>query len=157
MTDLKKVKSRLTSSLYLFEFYRARYELCPSNVGFFQPFNTASDVQQQVKTTLVSPIIGLITIVPNICRLIGSILIMAVSIPCISPALFIEGFVDSVATLQSTIVTPLVACAVTLASLASIVTRTLATIFSYDGGEFENDLLSFLPDNPYEDQNHSLN
>ena len=82
---------------------------------------------------------------------------MAVSIPCISPSLFIEGLVDSVAALESTIVTPLVASVVTLASLVSMVTRTLATVFSYDGGEFKNDFLTFLPENPYKGAQASLN
>ena len=157
VTDLKKVKQRLIGSLYSFEINRSQYELCPSNIGFFQPFKTPSDVQQQLKTTLVSPLVGLFSIVPNILHLIKSILIMAVSIPCISPALLIEGLVDSVAALESTIVTPLVASIVTLASLVSMVTRTLATVFSYDGGEFKNDLLSFLPKNPYKGVQASLN
>ena len=106
-------------------------------------------MQQQLKTTLVSPLVGLFSIVTCITNLIKSMLIMAVSIPCISPSLFIEGLVDSVAALVSIIVTPLVASVVTLASLVSMVTRTLATVFSYDGGEFKNDLFSFLPENPY--------
>lgn len=151
VTDLKKVKRQLIGSLYIFEFNRIKYELCPSNIGFFHPFKTSSDVQQQLKTTLVSPLVGLFSIVPNILHLIKSILIMAVSIPCISPSLFIEGLVDSVSALESAIVTPLVASVVTLASLVSMVTRTLATVFSYDGGEFKNDLLSFLPENQYKD------
>lgn len=157
MTDLTKVKRRLIGSLYSFEFNRSKYELCPSNIGFFQPFKTPFDVQQQLKTTLVSPLVGLFSIAPNILFLIKDLLIMAVSIPCISPDLFIEGLVDSVAALESTIVTPLVASVVTLASLISMVTRALATIFSYDGGEFENDLLWFLPDNPYKGLAASLN
>ena len=74
-----------------------------------------------------------------------------------SPDLFIHGLVDSVAALESTIVVPLVAIAVTLASLVSIVTRSLATVFSYNDGGFNNDLLSFLPENPFKNWDCSLN
>ena len=157
MTDLQKVKERLIYSLYDFELSRSRFELCPSNIGFFQPFKTPSDVHQQIKTMLISPIIGLFSIVNGVFNVIENILIMAVSIPCFSPTLFIEGIVGGVAALERMIVTPLVACAVTLASLVSLVTRTLATIFSYDGGEFKNDSLSFLPDNPFKNVNLSPN
>ena len=157
MTDLQKVKERLIYSLYDFELSRSRFELCPSNIGFLQPFKTPSDVHQQIKTMLISPIIGLFSIVNGVFNVIENILIMAVSIPCFSPTLFIEGIVGGVAALERMIVTPLVACAVTLASLVSLVTRTLATIFSYDGGEFKNDSLSFLPDNPFKNVNLSPN
>lgn len=96
VTDLKKVKERLIASLYSFEINRSKYELCPSNIGFFQPFKTPSDVQQQLKTTLVSPLVGLFSIVPNILYLIKSLLIMAVSIPCINPnnGFYLEQFVS---------------------------------------------------------------
>lgn len=157
MTDLNKVKQRFVESLYLFEIDRARYELCSSDTGFFQPFKTASDLQQQIKTTFVSPISGLFSILGNILFLIKNVLMMTISIPCMSPNLFIEGLVGGVAALEATIVTPLVAIAVTLASLVSMLTRTLATVFSYDGRKFRNDLLSFLPENPFKGIRPGLN
>lgn len=104
-----------------------RYILC-QKIGFFDPFETPSDVQQQIKTILVLPIIGLTHIAQNIIRLIKDILILAVSIPCISPALFIDGLVDSVDALASIIAFAVNTCARTLISLVSIVTRTYATV-----------------------------
>jgi len=74
-----------------------------------------------------------------------------------SPDLFIHGLVYSVADLESTIVVPLVAIVVTLASLVSMVTRTLATVFSYDLGQFNNEFLQFLPKCPFKNEDYSLN
>ena len=96
--------------------------------GFFKPFETPSDVQQHIKTILVQPIFGLIYIVHNVVRLIEDILILAVSIPCISPALFIKGLVDSVDALASIIAIAVSICALTLIFLVSIATRTYATV-----------------------------
>ena len=87
---------------------------------------------------------------------------MVVSIPCLSPNLFIEGLVDSAEASVSTVVTPSVAIVVTFSSLISMVTRALATVFSFDGGEFmseefKRDFLSFMPDNPRKNASLSLN
>lgn len=149
MPSLDRVKTRVKNSLYCFEGPRRKYRLCPASRGFFQPFTSFAGVQQQIKTTLISPFIGLFSIVENSLQLIKAVLIMVMSIPCMSPDLFIEGLADSLGALVSMIVCPLVATGVTLASLVSILTRTFATAFSYEGDEFNTELLSFLPDNPY--------
>ena len=149
MAAWEKHKHHLTRLVSEFETIRYHYELCPSKTGFFQPFKTASDVHQQIKTTLVSPVMGLFSIVPNLIKAIQGVLVMAISIPCLSPDLFITGLVETVAALAAIIITPLVALAVTLASLVSLITRTIATCISYNGGEISDDWLSFLPDNPY--------
>ena len=157
MTDLYTFKRQLVGSLYSYEFHRGKYNLCTSKIGFFQPFKTPSDVQQQIKTTLVTPIIGLFSFAINIALLIKNLFIMAISIPCLSSDLFTEGLVDGVSALESTLVSPLVTTTVALASLLSLVTRTIATAFSFDGGEFNYNWLSFLPENPYKNSQSRLN
>ena len=145
----KNIKKELIYSLYSFELERAKYQLCPSNIGFFQPFKKISDVQQQVKTTLISPIIGLCSIIPNIIEIIKNIVITGIGMSIFDRNLFIIGLTSTVYALERMIIVPLVASIVTLASLLSIVTRTIAAVGSFNGGEFTNNLFPFLPDNPF--------
>lgn len=149
MPNLPKVNQPLINPLYSFDNELGKYGLSSANICFFRPFKSLSDVQQLIKTTLVSPLIGLFTIVSTILRLIKDILLMAISISCMSPNLFKEGFVEGRAAVESIIVTPFITAGVTLASLLSLVTRSFATVFSCVNGKFEDDSLSAVHEAPY--------
>lgn len=149
MIRLQDVKNKLVSGLYEFDYNRRRYGLCSSNTGFFQPFKSFLDGQQQVKTALVAPIIGLGNVLGNMTGLIKNVLLIAISVPCLSPDLFVDGLVSSATNIEAGVVNPVVALVVSAAAVISIFTRLAATLLSYDGGAFKNDWLAFLPDNPY--------
>lgn len=114
-------------TLFGFESYRSKYQLCDAKNGFFKPFDGIRDIQQQIKTTLVAPVIVLdcLYAIPSLIKSVAICLIGAV---CLDYDLFTRGMTDLLLSVMITIVIPVVATVVTLASAVSLFTRTFGTI-----------------------------
>ena len=149
--DTVDLETRLRRGLYRFDFwYRRHHELTLYRTGFFQPFNDAEDLHLQWKSCIVAPYIGVTTLASSCLGLMFSLLQMAISIPCISPSLFVDGALGAAESITAGIVTPIVALAVTIGSLVSLATRMIATLFDFNLGHSDHRFLSFLPPNPYD-------
>lgn len=127
---IKDIKDNIKSGLNTPNLYRSKYGLAHSNTRFFQPFQSVSDAQQQLKTTLITPIVGLFSAARYALSAIKGILIMVASIPCLSPDLLNEGFIDAIGGIVTAVVIPIMTLATTLASLISLVTRSIVTLKS---------------------------
>lgn len=148
----------LPAHLYAFSNVKRSYNFTPSNIGFFQPFENKYDFQQQLKSTLLSPILAL-SFSLHIIEVLQHLLGIGVGVLCLDGSLIQQDFEDTVLTLVRNTVGALSFCLTTLGSALSLLTRSFATI---SGLEVENDYLEnlgqaisslfSLPDNPYENE-----
>lgn len=128
-----KFTDELYCKLFDFELCRKYYSLSSAKNGFFTPFNTLADVQQQLRTTLVAPLLAVtapLILIPNLIKDIG---ITLIGLLCGDDQLAGKGMHDLLLSALNLIVFPMVAAVVALASVLSLVTRSLGTLFPRSG------------------------
>ena len=123
-----------------FDTYRKHYKLSDATNGFFKPFENLSDVQQQLRTTLVSPLIAVAIPLGLIPHLIKNVAIVLLGMGLCDADLLGTGIKDLMVNIIQAVVILLVATVVALASAISLVTRTFGTLLPSIGERLDSSI-----------------
>lgn len=141
-----QIASALRKAIYRFEKLRDDFSLTKHQIGFFHQFSNMSEFVTQLKTAILSPLLGLSWAVHaflNCCLFFLSLIFNLLQGK--SDLIYLESFYILFCIVTG-IITPLVSVMVSLASFFALFTRTLATVFpsiSTDD-EFKSKILDSL-------------
>lgn len=136
-------------AFFNFENHREHYQLCDARNTFFQPYSSFADFQQQIRTTLVSPLVVLGRTLMFAIALVKDIIVCLIGLLTFDLGTAGQGVQDIITDVIIYVTLPVVTSIVTLASCVSLFTRAFGTLFPEHGtacDEFIAPALSLIPD-----------
>ena len=125
-------------AFFNFENHRKHYHLCDASNTFFRPYLSFADFQQQIRTTLVSPLAVLGRTLMFAIALVKDIIVCLIGLLTFDLETAGQGVQDIITDVINYVTLPVVTSIVTLASCVSLFTRAFGTLFPSHGAACDN-------------------